>query len=205
MLATPRGTGTARLVKVGRRDRDQGRTALARMAGFVRRAKARDPALAVATTFALYLPERDEVVVGPLVAAALVHGGEGGIFAQAIVAHELTHALQDQYFALPSRFRIETRPWRKQGLRILLEGHATLVEERVAQSLGAANAESILRQRLSHSSLGTLCLNGRDYCASLEQEGRAALWRALAGEPPDLASVGQRVLACRKVAKRAAK
>ncbi|MCB9879673.1 MAG: hypothetical protein H6835_18930 [Planctomycetes bacterium] len=144
----------------------------------------RDLDLQVATTFALYLPERDEVVLSSYVASRLGDDDAGARSAAAILAHELVHVLQDQHFALPSRLRVAEDRWQKQVLRALLEGHATLIEERIMTQLGAPDAEAQMRRRHRRGA-GLVYLRGRDYLASLEKEGGAdAVVQALVGELP---------------------
>ncbi|MFK7742823.1 MAG: hypothetical protein AB8H80_21105 [Planctomycetota bacterium] len=148
------------------------------------RPRVKDRALAGATTFALYLPERDEVVLGGFLAFGLGREGERGCWARALLAHELAHVLQDQHFALPSRLRVETDAWSQRVLRALTEGHAALVEERVATLLGVADAESKLRRRYRRGE-GLFYIRGRDYLARVERDGGVqAVVQALVSKLP---------------------
>jgi hypothetical protein len=98
-------------------------------------------------TFGLYLPATDEVVLSPLVVAPLLqrvdddaprHVREGIAHQRATVVHELVHALQEQRFALPSRLARLAKTADEdldevRRLKFVIEGHAVLVEERIAE------------------------------------------------------------------------
>lgn len=154
---------------------------------------ARDQALAAAITFALYVPERDEIVLSPFLASRLqaVARGDTGPdtkFALPMLAHELTHALQEQRWQLPSRTRANRVASEHRVLRSLVEGHATWIEERVA--LGFGDADFVSRNREMHRRNRRLeYVRGRDYFANLFADGgTAAIHAALGGALPDEAT-----------------
>src|SRR5690606_8505387 len=95
--------------------------------------RARDPSLAVAVTFALYVPARGQVVLSPYVASRLLEPpGEGPAkpgTAHALLVHELVHVLQEQHFQLPSRLKAAEGFEAKLVLKSMVEGFATWVEE----------------------------------------------------------------------------
>ena len=137
---------------------------------------ARDPALAVAITFALYVPARAEVVLGPYLAHLLLQGHRGGwpreaTFARPLLVHELVHVLQEQHFRLPSRMKQADDRTEKLVLRSMVEGFATWVEERAAaaefglQDYAPRNAKMHVRNgRMPY-------LRGRDFFARLHERG----------------------------------
>jgi hypothetical protein len=95
-------------------------------------------------SFGVYLPATDEVVLSPMVVAPLLqrvdddaprHVREGIALQRATVVHELVHALQEQRFALPSRLAKTADEDRDEVRRLefVIEGHAVLVEERIAE------------------------------------------------------------------------
>jgi hypothetical protein len=152
--------------------------------------EARDPALAVAITFALYLAERDEVVLGPFLANGLMRAAKGDKgrdvgFAFPLLAHELTHALQEQHWQLPSRLRAADDGAGKRILKSLVEGHATWIEEQVASDLGIVDFAKPNREM--HRRNGRMeYVRGRDYLANLHADGgMAAVLAALTGPLPD--------------------
>ncbi len=94
------------------------------------------------STQGLYLPETKEVVLSPLVVAPLLveldddaprHKRLARSHQQATVAHELVHALQEQRFGLASKLEASEAPDEVTRFKWLLEGHAVLVEERIAE------------------------------------------------------------------------
>lgn len=107
-----------------------------------------DPSWTVARTLGLFLPESGEVVLSPGVGGnltyddsldapewrpALVDRAARG--AWLTVVHELTHALQEQHFALGSRMRAESDRARRKLMKALVEGHALATEARLAREL----------------------------------------------------------------------
>lgn len=165
--------------------------------------EAPDPSLAEAITFALYVPERDQVVLSPFVTSGLLdrarnENDESSAVARPVLAHELTHVLQEQHWRLPSRMRAATNRNDKRVLRSLVEGHATWIEEQVALGFGWPGYVERGRE-LQRRNGRTEYWEGRDYVANLLADGgMAALHTVLAGPPPDLATL--RRIARKKVA-----
>lgn len=151
---------------------------------------ARDPYLAASLTWALCVPERDEVVLSSYLASALLDRVDGKIadrnrFAPPMLAHELVHVLQEQHFALPSRLRADVSKDDKRKLKFLVEGHATLIEERlaVAELDEAKYAESSRKRHLEARRMAYI--RGRDYLHNLDEDGGAeAVHAALRGPLP---------------------
>lgn len=87
-----------------------------------------------------YIPATGRVVLGlgPL-AAAIDDPSKALDAACLVLAHELTHALQDQVADHGSRFGTVTDIDAFNGLRAVSEGHAVFVEERVAERLGTTD------------------------------------------------------------------
>jgi hypothetical protein len=63
-----------------------------------------------------------------------------------VLAHEMTHALQDQQFEIAARFEHPEHVDAFQALRGVTEGHANFVESRVAEVLGLQDVEKVLNQ-----------------------------------------------------------
>jgi len=151
---------------------------------------ARDQSLAVAITLALHVPERGEVFLNQPIAYELLRtraddDQKRRRIAQATLAHELTHVLQEQHFELPSRMRAERSNDNKRKLKFLVEGHATLVEERVAAAeFGIAGYAEWSRKR--HLKARRMAYTrGRDYLANLAEDGgERAIHEALGGPLP---------------------
>jgi hypothetical protein len=152
---------------------------------------AADMDLAADVTFALYLADLDAVVLGEYVAINLLcrdtdeHNRERAAWARTMLAHELTHVLQDQHFALAARMRAETRAPQKAVLRALLEGFATVVEERAAvnefglRDYPATNTARLTKNRRLEY------VRGRDYLLRLAAaQGEAAVFAAMGERPP---------------------
>lgn len=87
-----------------------------------------------------YLPGRDELVVRATAATP---------FARGVLAHELTHALQDQHFDLLAIQRKATDADRYAGVASLYEGDAVTVEGRYRLSLSAADRSAYDREAAS--------------------------------------------------------
>jgi hypothetical protein len=151
---------------------------------------ARDQYLAASLTWALYVPERDEVVLSSYLANALLYRVDGKIadrnrFAPPMLAHELVHVLQEQHFALPSRLRADVSEDDKRKLKFLVEGHATLIEERlaVAELDEAKYAEYSRKRHLKARRMAYI--RGRDYLHNLDEDGGTeAVHAALRGPLP---------------------
>ncbi len=73
-----------------------------------------------------------------------LHGGPGGM-AEGTLAHEFTHALQDQHFAISDRLLHPTSGDKAMAYRSITEGDAILAE--LAYGWGGANGESLARIR----------------------------------------------------------
>lgn len=93
-------------------------------------------------TLGLYRPETDDVVLSPLVVAPLVrelgddpprHLLLAVAHQRATVVHELVHALQQQHFGLPGRLEASDDDDETLALKYVVEGHAVLIEERIAE------------------------------------------------------------------------
>ena len=152
--------------------------------------EARDPALAVAITSGLYVPQRDEVVLSPfLVSNLLIEDRKPGkgdtAFVLPLLVHELTHALQQQHWQLPARFVAADVGHERRMLKALVEGHATWIEELVAVELG--NPGYVAANRERHRRHGRMeYVRGRDYLVNLHADGgMAAVKAALVGPLPD--------------------
>lgn len=61
-----------------------------------------------------------------------------------VLAHEMTHALQDQRFEIAQQFEHPVHVDAFQALRGVTEGHANFVESRVAEALGLQAVEKVL-------------------------------------------------------------
>ncbi len=94
------------------------------------------------STLGLYLPDAKQVVLSPLVVAPLLvaldddaprHKRLARAHQQATVAHEVVHALQEEHFGLASKLQAAGDPDEVTRWKWLLEGHAVLVEERIAE------------------------------------------------------------------------
>ncbi|MCU0867793.1 MAG: glycoside hydrolase N-terminal domain-containing protein [Planctomycetes bacterium] len=152
--------------------------------------EARDPALAVAITAGLYVPQRDEVVLSPFFVSNLLfedrRPGKGDTaLLLPLLVHELTHALQQQHWQLPARFVAAEDGHERRMLKALVEGHATWVEELVAVELGKPGHVAENRER--HRRYGRMeYVRGRDYLVNLHADGgMAAVKAALVGPLPD--------------------
>src|SRR5262249_58049133 len=73
-----------------------------------------------------------------------------------LVAHELTHALQDQQLDLLARLSALADQDRLHTFNARIEGHAVFVHERIGEELGYTDAIAAFRQLVSPSAeLGT--------------------------------------------------
>ncbi|HEX6810520.1 MAG TPA: hypothetical protein VF384_02750 [Planctomycetota bacterium] len=150
---------------------------------------ARDPARAVAFILALYLPDRDEVVLGPVLTSYLLGKGpnDAAVHAQARLVHEIVHVLQQQHFQLASRMRAAENADEKLVLRSMAEGFATWVEEQVAaKEFALANYghhNTKMYTRNGHMEF----VRGRDFFARLhERGGEKAMHDAMRNPPMKL-------------------
>jgi hypothetical protein len=83
---------------------------------------------------------------------ATVRGTKLGVMARVTLAHELTHALQDQHFDLREMLRAAARRHGSAALRALVEGDAVRVHERYLDSLSAAEQREYHRARNGRAS-----------------------------------------------------
>jgi hypothetical protein len=150
---------------------------------------ARDPSLAVAITFALYVPARGEVVVGPYLGHHLLVGQRDGWqreqkAARPLLVHELVHVLQQQHFQLPSRMQQSDDGTEKLVLRSMVEGFATWVEERAAAVDFAIDGYAERNAKMHRRNNRMPYLRGRDFFARLhERGGDQAVHEAMKADP----------------------
>jgi hypothetical protein len=83
----------------------------------------------------------------PRTKRATVRGKRLGVMARVTLAHELTHALQDQHFDLGAMLRNAERRHGSTALRALVEGDAVRVQNRYVESLSADAQEEYQRAR----------------------------------------------------------
>lgn len=143
-----------------------------------------------AITLGLYIPEREEILLSPYVGNALMRSSgetvaERHRFALPTLAHELVHVLQEQHFQLPSRMRSAASRDDANKLKFLIEGHATLMEERISEGeLGLPGYAKWSRKRHLKARRITYT-RGRDYLHNLEEHGgMQAIHDALKGPLP---------------------
>ena len=151
------------------------------------------------STLGLYLPEQREVVLSPLVVAPLIkelpedaprHTREAVMHQKATVAHELVHALQEQHFGLPSKLRAAEEVEDILRYKWLIEGHAVLVEERIAE--GALGLEDfMLKGPYGGLAVGVdpSYVQGRKYFLHLLRTGGMKAVRASLEQPPTFAQM----------------
>lgn len=91
-------------------------------------------------TLGLFVVDPDEVWVSPAYSDALLaaagpsattHKGEIARL-RCVLVHELVHCLQEQHYECITRVQAEPDPGKRYNLRALCEGHAVVVEERIA-------------------------------------------------------------------------
>lgn len=95
-------------------------------------------ALLEAGVLGFYDPETDELVV---------RGGELSPMTRQTIAHELTHALDDQWFDLDNPKYEETDDEVGFGLTALAEGNAKRIDEAYADELSDADRETLEREQ----------------------------------------------------------
>jgi len=100
------------------------------LVGSARRYDDREASTSAAGILGFYLPGRDELVVRATSATP---------FARGVLAHELTHALQDQHFDLSALQRRGTDNDRAAAVAALYEGDAVTTEVRYRASLSAGD------------------------------------------------------------------
>jgi len=101
-----------------------------------RRYDDREARVVAAGVVGFYQPGRDTLVVRAAGATP---------FARAVLAHELTHALQDQHFDLPAVMRRGTDADAAAAVAALYEGDAVRVEEAYVASMSAADQRDYSR------------------------------------------------------------
>ena len=151
------------------------------------------------STLGLYLPEQREVVLSPLVVAPLIkklpedaprHTREAVMHQKTTVAHELVHALQEQHFGLPSKLRAAEEVEDILRYKWLIEGHAVLVEERIAE--GALGLEDfMIKGPYGGLAVGSdpSYVQGRKYFLHLLRTGGMKAVRASLEQPPTFAQM----------------
>lgn len=126
-----------------------------------------------------------------------------------VVAHELTHALQDQELNLARMLRLPKSEEEAIATGATVEGHATFVQDRVADALGLGDAQKAYARSITlgafastgdpTGNLGTrqvnklveqVYLKGRDFVAWHDgRGGMEAVWRILAHPPKSTAQI----------------
>jgi hypothetical protein len=142
----------------------------------------------------LYLAATDEVVLSPLVVGPLVqvidedsprHVREAVAHHKLTVAHELVHALQEQHFTLPSRLaKTDDKDVVEiMRLKTLVEGHAVVVEELIAEhELGIE--DYMMRGPYSSMDTEPSYRTGRRYFLHLLRTGGMKAVRESLAKPP---------------------
>jgi hypothetical protein len=150
---------------------------------------ARDPSSPWRSRSRCTSPERDSLVIGPYIGYHLLANTEGAgardaRAAQASLAHELVHVLQQQHFELPSRMKAARAGDEKLVLKSMVEGFATWVEWRVAAD-GLALDSYVKHNERMHRRNGRMeYVRGRDFFARLhERGGIPAMHDAMRNEP----------------------
>ncbi|MEZ6038544.1 MAG: hypothetical protein R3F29_13770 [Planctomycetota bacterium] len=141
----------------------------------------------------LYLPDAREIVVSPMVIAPLLkelpedaprHHRLAQAHQRATLAHELTHALQDIHFSLPTRMKqllaAEDDDWLR--CKYVLEGHAVFVEERIAE--GELGLEDFMVTGPYVGNGDPSYANGWRFCRRVFEKGGMKALRAALAEPP---------------------
>lgn len=156
----------------------------------------RDVIEASLATLGLYLPDTDEIVLSPLVMGALLveldadaprHRREGIAHQKATIAHEIVHALQQQHWQLPARLQAvdDADEDEIRRLRFVIEGHAALVEERIAeQELGLD--DFMMSGPYAGIGVDPTYVTGHRYFLHLWRTGGMAAVHAKLAEPPTL-------------------
>jgi hypothetical protein len=134
---------------------------------------------------AFYDPDRREIIV---------RGHPAGAVGKVLLAHELTHVLQDQHFGL-ERLDWLDRPEAQQTFDALVEGDAMRIAGSYARTLSAADRESVVNADPEvppeTPSLGALAFAGLPYLLgpgvvhALELAGGASGIDAAFRDPPD--------------------
>lgn len=117
-----------------------------------------------------------------------------------IIAHELTHALQDQYVGLARLLNSATTADQSLAISSTLEGHAVFVQEKIAQYLGLSASQKEYTRAIGvavgadplGNIIGTLearivsdtYLEGKSFIAwQMKKGGNELVWKILA-QPP---------------------
>ncbi len=94
------------------------------------------------STMGLYVVATDEIVLSPIVVGQLTkdlgvdpprHVRTAIAHQKATIAHEIVHALQELHYGLPSRLKAAEDPEQVLRYKFVIEGHAVLIEERIAE------------------------------------------------------------------------
>lgn len=162
--------------------------------------RARDADLAMAITFALFVPARDEVVLSPFMGYHLLSKDEAVAEKvdawRALLVHELVHVLQEQHFQLPSRLRAAEDAEAKLVLKSMVEGFATWVEECVAEKEFSLAGYAARNTKMHTRNARMQYVRGRDFFSRLaEQGGEKAMHDAMRGEPMKLKDFARLALA----------
>lgn len=140
-----------------------------------------------------YMVATDEVVLSPLVVEPLVkpladdaprHVRDAVAHQQATIAHEIVHALQQVHFGLPKQLDAAKDPQEIRRLKFLIEGHAVLIEELIAErELGLEGFMEKMRYADQCYRTGR-----RYFLHVLRSEGMRGVIAKLT-EPPELAAM----------------
>jgi hypothetical protein len=139
----------------------------------------------------------------PLMKLVKIEPAKQSAVLQLIIAHELTHALQDQQVHLQDLIARGGTRDRMMALNATIEGHAMLVQEQVGGLLkldaaartlsnqivaGALEVDDPMLQMMTNmyrQLFNDIYLGGRDFMTwHLQRGGTDALWRILAAPPP---------------------
>lgn len=157
-----------------------------------------DPELAVVTTRGLFLAGSREILLSPMLVHELKSEQRSqraqeavSNVARCVLAHELVHCLQEQHYQLCSRVRAEKDADKKSVLRALAEGHALVIEERIAEAeLGIQGHWEKSRRNLPMRTHTHYRL-GRSFVRKVlaEEDGEQRLAQAMNGKPPSRAEL----------------
>lgn len=128
--------------------------------------------------------------------------------AKLVIAHELTHALQDQIVGLRAKIDNIASHTEMEAFMAAIEGHAVLVEERVGEQLQISEAAKKMATMLSSgaiefedpalqiinqitmSQFEQVYIGGRDFMAyHAERGGADQLWHILAHPPKSFSQI----------------
>jgi hypothetical protein len=171
-------------------------------------------AMMAAVMFGKFAYEDGEVFMLPgnvagLLAVGKVDARHTNSIVKIILAHELTHALQDQEIGLSRTLRSPSGLDRRTALNAVIEGHATLVQERVGRMLGLDDATLEVARLFAAGSVKLddpaleilnrtialqfeqIYLGGRNFMDfHVRKSGDESAWKILAAPPATSAMVG---------------